>query len=626
MTTTATFGDFLRQAGQHLDAAAPGSQDELADPAVRELRRMVTGMTRFLDDRTPVDVIEAFSWTGLSVWERAVIDTRAALHQAASCLTEGIGVAGGAEGAPENQARSLAATAASLAAGRDLLHTHLTVTVQEMWQHRSDWAPVLASPPVTRALTDQVARWSRQLAPIAAGLASAGMTGTPDLAARREALQVASQWLRTAGAAVRPAQAAEPVIADDIRLLHAVPAAQPPGRLPPGGAESVTELCAGITVSAQRLRAAVSATARQPPQAPGRTAATWRWTARAIAVTGHASELALRSLAGHRDQPGNLPGGEMLFQAAAEAIAQSWVAWRQVGVAWNGLTTETRGHVSPAVPEISDLVLRTGRLTWDDPQWTPARTSGAAPRDLTNQAPSDASIAAVIGALHEAADAFAQVAAADLKAATTADRAGRLYVTTRSLPGAYDIPRPYATAPADRTEPLLHAYQAAVQASTHAADTLADLALASNAPSSTLALARAAARPRHVSGLEESVHPGRAAPGDRREARPAERGPVERAVRSLQVADPILLLRAAAIDNAARQLIAQAEQAARPSGQQANDAPAVRRSAAGSAARLAAKDTPSAYPAVSAEGDHAQAATRRPGVGRAPRSPRAPQT
>ena len=66
---------------------------------------------------------------------------------------------------------------------------------------------------------------------------------------------------------------------------------------------------------------------------PALTADTWRWTARAIAVTGHASELALRSLAGIPASPGTRRRTQL--QAAADATAQSWAAWRQVSAAWS---------------------------------------------------------------------------------------------------------------------------------------------------------------------------------------------------------------------------------------------------------------------------------------------------
>jgi hypothetical protein len=620
----ATFGDFLRQADGHLDAALAG-WDQVADPAAAacELRRVVTVMTRFLDDRIRVDVIEAAGRTDLNPWERATIDTRTALRQAADCLTQDSEIIDGTGSRPgRDPARSLAAAATCLTAGRDLLNTHTATSPQDLREHRSDWAPTLVSLPVTRALTAQIARWSRQLVSVTAILASADPAATPAAVTAGESLQAASQWLWAAGTAIRPAQAADPATAEDSRLLQAIPAAQPPARLPPGGAEPVTELCAGLTASAQRLRAAIFTTAGQAPWMPSLTADTWRWTARAIAVTGHASELTLRSLTRHPGQPGSPLDGPQL-QAAAEATARSWAAWRQVSAAWTGLTTETHGQASPVVPEINDLVLRMGRLAWNDPHWTPARRPAATRRDPATLISSDAGIAAVVSAVHQAADAFARIAAADLKAVSTAGGAGRLYVTTRSLPQGYDVPRPYATAPADRTSPLLHAYQAAVQASTRAADTLAAVALASNAPSSTLALARAAARPRRDQAVGEDQRLAAAVPATRTGTTRPIAGPVERAVRQLRVTDPGLLLRVAAIDGAARQLLVQAAAASPPSGLPSNTA-AVEQRAPGSPAQLAAKDSPAspaAWLAAALSRNHPATAATRPDASRTPQAP-----
>ena len=268
--TSAVFGDFLHQAGQHLDTALASSQDENADPAAAacELRRIAATMARYLEDRTPVDAIEAASRTDLNPWERAAIDTRAALHRAASCLTQHSTTADGTDHEPgHDTARSLAAAATSLAVGRDLLHTHLATTPQNLREHRSDWAPTLTSLPVTRALTAQIARWSRQLVP----LTPAWPRPTPPAHRNRWSPGSPASSESVAvdrSAAIRPAQAADPVTAEDIRLLHAIPAAQPPERLPPSGAEPMAALCTGITTSAQRLRAAVSATAGQPLWTP----------------------------------------------------------------------------------------------------------------------------------------------------------------------------------------------------------------------------------------------------------------------------------------------------------------------------------------------------------------------
>ena len=83
---------------------------------------------------------------------------------------------------------------------------------------------------------------------------------------------------------------------------------RPLSRLPrqPLGAaaESVAELCDGITVSASRLRAAVHRGQDQASWSPDVTSGAWQWMAQAAAITSHLSELALRCLA---ERAGQLP-------------------------------------------------------------------------------------------------------------------------------------------------------------------------------------------------------------------------------------------------------------------------------------------------------------------------------
>ena len=583
-----TFGDFLGQAEEHLQAAIAslGRTDLKQAGESGELRRVVTALGRYLDDLVPADVIEAMGRTDLKPWDRASIDVRAALAEADACLSQVPAFAG--RPGINSTAQSLAAAAASLTAGRDLLHTHLATTPDDLKTWQSEWAPVLTSPSATRTLTAQVGRWARRLAPLAATLA---FTGPPPAATvMRDALQTTAQWLDAANAATRPAQHADPVTADDLRLLHAIPAAQPSPRLPPQDGETIADLCAGITVSAQRLRAAVFHLADHSRGTPTVGADAWQWAARAAAITGHASQLVLRALANY-PSTGDLALDRLRLHTTIDAITQSWQAWRQVSVTWNDLTTEPRIHRPPTAIELGDLMLRMGRLAHADSRWTPARTRDSQPRDLASLV---ASSQDVVAAVHEAADALARLGTADLQAVTLASRGRRLYVATRTLPARYDVPRPYAPAPPDRPKPLLEAYRAARDASLHAADELATLALAIDAPSSTLALARAAVRPtpgrrpggqaRPPVGIAHDLQPDTTA---------VTPGPVERAVRSLHVSDSVVLLRAAAIDTAAHTLISQAERMTgeRPrspgSGSAIPDG-----SASGDAARLAAQDHP----------------------------------
>ncbi len=613
--TAAVFGDFLDRGEQYLQAAvgSPGvaSDSRAAAPA---LLRLITVMARYLDDRAPAYAPGVIAQAAdLQPWERAVLDAGSALHLAADCLHQGLTAARSLDQEPAGDlAGCLGAAATALTAGRDLLQTHLATTQAGLWEPRSEWAPVVTSLPVTWAIAETVSRWCGQVAVVAARLAaSAGVSEEAEPTAPQGGLHAAGHWLWTAATAVRDARAASPVPVGDVWLLRAISAAHSPPRQPPGTDEQVPDLCAGITVSAQRLRAAAfGAVARARWAAP--SSDTWQWAATAAAVSGHASALILESLPA---RPGQLDGrpGRALRQKAAGVMAQSWQAWRQVATAWTGLSTETRGHASPAVTEISDLVLRLGRLARDDPAWAPGREQSGTLRDWAGSVTGD-DVLAGLAAVHQAADAFAQVAAADLEAVAAADSAGRLYVRTRTLPSDYDVPRRYATAPVYRTAPLLEAYRTAVRASSQAVGALATLVLATGAPSATLALTRAACDPHHTqTGSRQNPDtPGQ--PG----ITAATPGPTELAIRNLQVTDSAVLLCAATIDRAARQLIA----LARPEpGQETTGRPQL----TSRATQLAAQDLPKPLAIGAARSDHVKRvrpAPSRPDSSQRPRSPR----
>ncbi|MGH3155766.1 MAG: hypothetical protein ACRDNF_04190 [Streptosporangiaceae bacterium] len=591
--TTAVFGDFLDQGGQHLQAAARSHSTAIdLAPASPQILQLITVLARYLEDRTPAYAAGVpAATTTLQPWEHTVVDLCTALRQATSSLTQGLAAAGISSQEPGGDlARHLEAAAISLTAGRDLLHTHLTTSPSDLLEYRSEWAPVVTSLPVTRAVIAAVASWCQPLAVIADQLSSAGRTAAPGLAELRPGLRAAAHWLQVASTVVPPAHTADLTSGHDLRLLRAIPAALSPARRPPQSGESVLELCLGATVRAQRLRTRVfGAVERARWTAPA--ADTWRWAATAAAATGHASDLILRSLASdasHLGNPPHLDGTQL--QLAADAVAASWQAWRQVAASWADLTTERRGQTAPATIELSDLVLRIGRLAWDDPQWTPARGGSAGRRGWEGSTTGD--LVAVVAAIHQASDALTQVAAADQQAVAAADRGGRLYVRTRSLPPQYNIPRPYATAPTDRTAPLLNAYRATLRASSHAASELAALALATDAPSTPLALARAAAAPQPAQATSTGQQPTTTQTSGNGPAGVITKpGPTELAIRHLRVQAPGILLRAVAIDEAGRQLIAQATHLAPPPRQRHTKATPQPHPASG-AAQLAAQDLP----------------------------------
>jgi len=571
----AVFGDFLAAGTEHLEAAVvvgDGQVTQLPEVAWG-LHQLVVVMSHYLDDLAPYDEIEASGRADLHAWERVVIDADAALHAAADHLRQMAEQFGGhADPAASWRARHLAGAATQLTAGRDLLHSHLATGLNGVTRGRSEWALVVTSLPVTRALASEIARWSGQLAPFTAWLAGSAMTHSPRLmpgqataAAIYDGLASASQWLQVAGTAVLPAAYADPAPAADTELLRAIPAAMVPRRLRPGVAEeSVTDLCHGIAVSATRLRAAVRGSPERAAWSPGATSGGWQWMAQAAAITSHLSELTLRSLATRAGQLPVAPAAAAQLHDAAGRLVPMRDAWRHVDQSWDNLITESRLLQTPVMTEASDLLLRMGRLVWDNPHWTPARADRGPQRLPAMLAPGTDAINDVLAAAHQAIDAISCVAMADLKAVAAADRAGRLYVPTRLLSDEDNVPRRFATAPLAQFRTLQDAYRAALDASAGARLALDEIAVAARTPSMTLALARAAAavqsRRRAWPYNDNLIDlPPYHSPFRNSRASTGGAGPLERAIKDQQVSDPVIVLRAVAIDNAAERLMEQAD-------------------------------------------------------------------
>ena len=381
MTAAITLGELLDLAIGHLNAALTGWDQEPGNPApvARQLHRVVSVMTRYMDDLTPWDEAEALGRTDLTSWQRAAVDITAALHTAADSLDYGV-TGRGDDGLPGaiSPSRRLADAASALIAGRDLLHTHQALSPDGLREERSEWAPVISSPQVAKTLTDHFAHWSQRLAPWATELAFRLPDGPPGM---NDEVFAAARWLRTAGAAARPAQHADPVSADDLALLRAIPPATMPARQAPRAGETAEQLCQGISLSTTRLQAATRDSGRRTASSPGVTAGAWQWTATAGAVTSHLSENLMRSLAGPAARLG-LPAAAM--HTAADAMTGARAAWHQVATTWDGITTETRFLASATVTEAGDLVLRLGRAHLGrsglDASRSPYRTARARPR------------------------------------------------------------------------------------------------------------------------------------------------------------------------------------------------------------------------------------------------------
>ena len=167
----------------------------------------------------------------------------------------------------------------------------------------------------------------------------------------------------------------------------------------------------------------------------------------------------------------------------------------------------------------------------------PTRRPSHAVRDPASLAPGPAALTEVASAMHYATDSLARAARTDLDAIGTAAAAGRLYVTTRSLPELkYDVPRPYAQAPRDRVAGALAVYADAADISQAVLRSAADVAAAVDAPS------------RVLSAAEQATADPVALP----------RGRLEQNLLDLGVRDPEMLRRGVELDEMAQRVLAQA--------------------------------------------------------------------
>jgi hypothetical protein len=528
----AVFGDFWRQAAR-LASTPPYPDPPAGAEQIRHITvavgRAAAVMRRYAGD------IAAEAGVGDGSWARAVARARTATTLILGASRQ--------ETAPAQMfpggsfAARLDGYATTLTYGRDLLHTHLATTAHGERRALSDWAPVISSAPVKRALLAGLADHARA---IAGQLARLPLAGSPDFAtlAAWQRLHGAAGQLRELDAAVQAAQWQAPVPPEHRQLLEAIPVNVTPAvQLPPPNA-TVSDLCTGIIGTAQRANQARRGLAARAAWSPELTADSMRHAAANYVVVSFNTETVYRVLASRAPQLGYhalAPG----LDAAADHADDSRRAWLAVAHVWDTMVTDTRGYLSRPAAEAGHLALWTGQLAYADPAWTPARRPSHAIRDQASLAPGPAGLAEVASALHYAADSLARAARTELDTVATAGRAGRLYVTTRSLPAHYDVPRPYADAPRDRIADALAVYADAADTSQAMLRSAADVAAAVDAPSRVLSAADQA-----------TAHPA-AAPGGR----------LEQHLLDLGVRDSGLLRQSVELDERTRQILAQAHRA-----------------------------------------------------------------
>ena len=556
MMVTPVFGEFTRPAAAHITAAVafptslPG---EARNAVVAHLGRLITTLARYLDDLPLPDQFDPGLSQSVKKEAQAAAEARQALRWAAESLAPAAETT--REGDSHPAAGHLAAAADLLAAARDLLHTHFAGPLSTQTA-RSYYAPVILSWPVTSALVTEVAAFARQLAPWAAQVSGPYEPSQPGAAAST-GLRIASRWLQAAATAVHRAWPyPPPAQAQD--MLAAIPLNAAPTAIPPSPPESVPQLCEGITVTAQRLRHAARVFAGSARWAPEAASLSWRRDALASAITTHSSAFILRLLTQRAAQLSLGAAVQHDLRAATVAMERAWRVWYKAVRHWDTLTTGQHppGAVTPVAAEIGELALRTGRLARRDPQWTPARTGLGLIRDPAALAADSGEFAPVVTAMHHAAEAITRVGSEDQQAIWQAAADGRLYIPARLVPTAAHASYDYVPAPSARTERLMHAYSAAVRATSTATATLDDLAATVQAPSRFLADIRMLTG-HPTRGQPSSPQPGPAAQ-DRQASGPAEAGSLRELLGNLSISDPAIHLRAAAIEDAAQTLATEA--------------------------------------------------------------------
>ena len=347
-----TFGQLLSAADERLKSAETDPSIAGVDLGPDLLR--ITGALRRMVNRFCVrGDVAGLPPADAPLWEQAAAELAAMFELADDHLASHVNV---------DSSTPLALTADALLVASDLLATHFDGQDGE----RSEWSEVIASGPVTRALTEESATWARRLAPWVRWLGEQNGMASPLLAASRD-LQLASRATAIAGKA-------QPITDDDRALLHAIPTAAMTERISPREGESATELYIGIARTAERLRFIAFHAADRAAWSPSISARTWQYAATAAAITTDIAGVLLHALADHRTDLRGVPTADTLVAARD--------TWQNLASTLASVATDTPPALGPEATDLSDLVIRMGRLASGNPALdTPAlrRTTGLRP-------------------------------------------------------------------------------------------------------------------------------------------------------------------------------------------------------------------------------------------------------
>jgi hypothetical protein len=343
----------------------------------------------------------------LGPWDRAALETHDALTSAVEALAGEANTESRAHAAADQPAVRLHAAARSLAAGRDLLQGHFSTDPDGARLYKSNWSVAITSPTVSRALLAEVSSLALQ----ARAVIPAEFPITRNHKLRR--LNGARYWLAQPDACLQGADLTQ-LRSDGREILHAVPANIMPGRPGPGNSDYVPELCSAVVAASERARRSAWAATNLDGSSSAISVTSWHRIAAASTVASHHRHLLYTAVARRvvEEHAGQLSTD--LERAAAHA-SQAREYWLDSAREFQEVTTDIRGHMSPAALDAADLTLWTGRLAYADPGWTLSRPPSRSVRPGRKLVPELANLATVVGAIHEASDALRSLAAANLE-------------------------------------------------------------------------------------------------------------------------------------------------------------------------------------------------------------------
>ena len=563
MIDRATFGDFARATVQHLSTSQSGrpsgrmTRAEVIAETIeysQGLRRVLRVMTRYLADIPPGSNVAGDPWAGAAVESRNAAEN--AYGSLPSAETRAQSRITGKTG------RDLSAAAAAMTAGRDLLHTHFMSTPDGDREARSEWAPLIMSEAVNRALLVELTGWAKLVLARGDHLTSARMRRQSDLMPQQQSVIAASTWLAAMVSAVTRATAERPVPEQDLRQLHAIPANVLQPRRLPAPAETVPALCQGITGSAERVRRAATVDVPDATLSQFITAESFSNAAACATVISHNCEILPRSLAARALELGATRLSRRLL-ISAQASGAARVAWLDSARSWLHIKTDADSAVAPAAIEAADLALWTGRLAYADPAWNPSLGPAHETRLPEELAAGPVDFHTVMTAVHQASLTVTTLAAADYTQIRAAGQVGRLLVPV-VRPGEHGDSHGFMRAPPAQISTLLTAYRSAgttsVKATAKAAELVSDLDIRNQDRIGWPTTRRPPTRQGRRVGDTSQAETGHEA-GQATEEMP---GPIERLLRELGVTGQELIDHAAALDAATTKLVNEAVQETAP--------------------------------------------------------------